>query len=223
MTESTSHGGSGYPSGLLIYRGAEADLIQGSWQGLEAVYKVRKPLRYRLPVLDDDIRRQRTLHEAEMIHQAKRAGVAAPYLYSVDLPSSTLVMEYVKGARLKDVISARAGRASSLFREFGSKVGLLHRAGIMHGDLTTANVVKSSRGLVFIDFGLSIRTERVEDHGVDIRLIKETLLGAHPEVAASAMEVLNRGYAGVVGPARSKAVFRQLLSIERRGRYARVT
>ena len=222
MTESTSPGGSEYPSGRLLYRGAEADVIRGDWQGLDAVYKVRKPLRYRLPVLDEEIRRQRTLHEAEMIHQAKGAGVAAPYLYEVDPPASTLVMEYVGGTRLKDVIASKAVGTDEVFSEFGRNVGLLHRAGIMHGDLTTANVVKRGDSLVFVDFGLSIRTERLEDHAVDLRLIKETLLGAHPQVAAAAMEALNRGYAGVLGPARSKAVFRQLLSIERRGRYARV-
>ena len=197
-------------------------MIRGDWQGLDAVYKVRKPLRYRLPVLDEEIRRQRTLHEAEMIHQAKGAGVAAPYLYEVDPPASTLVMEYVGGTRLKDVIASKAVGTDEVFSEFGRNVGLLHRAGIMHGDLTTANVVKRGDSLVFVDFGLSIRTERLEDHAVDLRLIKETLLGAHPQVAAAAMEALNRGYAGVLGPARSKAVFRQLLSIERRGRYARV-
>ncbi len=222
MTESTFPGGSEYPRGRLLYRGAEADVIQGEWQGLEAVYKVRKPLRYRLPVLDEEIRRQRTLHEAEMIHQAKLAGVAAPYLYDVDPPTSTLVMEYVEGSRLKDVVASNEV-TDGVFHEFGRNVGLLHRAGIMHGDLTTANVVQRGGGLVFIDFGLSIRTERVEDHAVDLRLIKETLLGAHSQVAAAAMEAMNSGYAGVLGPARSKAVFKQLLSIERRGRYARVT
>jgi TP53 regulating kinase and related kinases len=222
LTESTSPGGSEYPRGRLLYRGAEADVIQGDWQGLEAVYKVRNPLRYRLPVLDEEIRRQRTVHEAEMIHQAKNSGVSAPYLYDVDPPASTLVMEYVKGSRLKDVI-AKAEGTEEVFQEFGRNVGLLHRAGIMHGDLTTANVVRRNGALVFIDFGLSIRTERLEDHAVDLRLIKETLQGAHPEVAAPAMDAMNRGYAGVLGPARSRAVFRQLQSIERRGRYARVT
>ena len=70
MTKSTSHGGGRPREGRLLYRGAEADVIRGEWQGLDAVFKVRRPLRYRLPVLDEAIRRQRTLREAEMIHQA---------------------------------------------------------------------------------------------------------------------------------------------------------
>ena len=94
---------------------------------------------------------------------------------------------------------------------------------MMHGDLTTANVVRSGDRLVFIDFGLSVRTSRVEDHAVDLRLIKETMVGAHPDAASRALEALNRGYEGVLGPGRSRAVLRQLQRIERRGRYARVT
>ena len=223
MTESTSPGVIDRPRGRLLYRGAEADVIQGDWQGLEAIYKVRKPLRYRLPVLDEEIRRLRTLHEADMIHQAKSAGVAAPYINDIAKPSSTLDIALDRRTRLKDVVAQKGGGADGIFEEFGMNIGKLHRAGIMHGDLTTANVVMRNGRLVFIDFGLSIRTERLEDQAVDLRLIKETLQGAHPEVAAAAMEALNGGYAGVLGSARSKAVFRQLLNIERRGRYARVT
>lgn len=224
MTGSTSPGGNRPSSGRLLYRGAEAEVILGEWQGLEAVYKIRNPLPYRLPALDGAIRRQRTLREAEMIHQAKAAGVAAPFLYAVDVPSSTLVMEYVRGARVKDLIGASSKRETArVFHEFGRDAARLHATGIMHGDLTTANVVRRDGHLVFIDFGLSVRTHRLEDHAVDLRLIKETLGGAHPAVASAAMGALEAGYEVVAGPARSRAVLRQLRSIERRGRYARVT
>ncbi len=223
MTASTSLGVSEYPKGTLLYRGAEADVIRGDWQGLDAVFKVRKPLRYRLQVLDESIRRQRTVHEAEMIHLSKRAGVPSPFLYNVDVPRSTLVMEYVRGERVKDLVGSISGEElEGVFLEFGRDAARLHSAGIMHGDLTTANVVRKGRKLVFIDFGLSIRSTRLEDHAVDLRLIKETLVGAHFGVAVSALEALYRGYAEVVGPARSRAALRQLQSIERRGRYARV-
>ena len=197
-------------------------MMGGEWQGLPAVYKVRKPLAYRLPVLDEEIRRQRTVHEAEMIHQAKRAGVASPYLYDVDLPSSTMVMERVEGVRLKDLLESGTSGAEGVFRELGRSVGKLHAAGIMHGDLTTANAVVRGAELVLLDFGLSTRTAKVEDHAVDLRVIKETLAGAHPDAAASALEAFTKGYAATVGRSRAKAVLRQLSSIERRGRYARV-
>jgi Kae1-associated kinase Bud32 len=221
---STSPGGVEYPVGRLLYRGAEADVIRGRWQGLDAVFKVRKPLDYRLPILDDAIRRQRTIREAEMIHLAKRAGVTAPFLYNVDVSAATLVMEFVDGERVKDLINSNSRKTmDGFFFEFGSAVARLHSSGIMHGDLTTANVVLRDGSLVFVDFGLSLRTERLEDHAVDLRLIKETLAGAHPDIATAAFEGLYRGYAVVAGAVRSRAVLKQLQNIERRGRYARVT
>jgi TP53 regulating kinase-like protein len=132
-------------------------------------------------------------------------------------------MQFVKGVRVKDQLAYLSNsQLDGTFFEFGQDVARLHRFGIMHGDLTTANVVRGDLRLVFIDFGLSVRTARLEDHAVDLRLIKETLVGAHPEVSARALDALNRGYASVVGPARSRAVLKQLQNIERRGRYARV-
>jgi Kae1-associated kinase Bud32 len=223
LTGSTSPGATDLPAGRLIYKGAEADIIRGTWQGLDAVFKVRRPLTYRLPVLDDAIRRQRTLREADMIHLAKLAGVEAPFLFDVELPAATLVMEFVAGERVKDLVgSATQDEVATLFREFGRDVARLHAAGMMHGDLTTANVVRRDARLVFIDFGLAVHTTRVEDHAVDLRLIKETLVGAHPKIAVAALDALFAGYTEVAGRARSRAVMKQLLNIERRGRYARV-
>ena len=221
---SISLGVNSRPEVKLLYRGAEADIIRGEWQGLEAVFKVRKPLPYRLPVLDEAIRRQRTIHEAEMMHAAKIAGVRTPHLYSVDVPNSTIIMEFIPGERVKDLINELPKEdLKKLFTSFGHDVGSLHLAGIMHGDLTTANVVASNGGLVFIDFGLAVRASRIEDRAVDLRLIKETLVGAHSESASAAIGAVMDGYASVVGPAKFRSTIRQLQGIERRGRYARVT
>lgn len=218
-----SPGDADYASGKLIYRGAEADILLGEWQGLDVIYKVRKPLEYRLPILDEAIRHHRTLREAEMIHQAKKAGVDAPCLYYVDPVSATLVMEFVMGDRLRDLIGRiSSAELANVFLMFGKDVARLHESGIMHGDLTTANVVRRGGGLVFIDFGLSLRSERLEDHAVDIRLIKETLVGAHSDFSSAALEAFYRGYSTVVGQARFRQVLKQLQNIERRGRYARV-
>jgi TP53 regulating kinase and related kinases len=220
---STFHGAISEPHPGLLYRGAEADLVRGRWQGLDAVFKVRKPLTYRLQELDDEIRRQRTIREAEMLHLAKEAKVPAPYLYAVDVRGATLVMEYVDGERLRDrAKSSWSAELAGYFHEFGRDAALLHSAGIVHGDLTTANVVVRGGSLVFLDFGLSFRTTRLEDRAVDVRLIKETLTGAHPEISRQALEELLSGYREVVGEGMSRTVARQLRSIERRGRYARV-
>lgn len=223
MTQSRYLGGAELRAGRLVHKGAEADILLGRWCNRKAVYKVRRPLPYRLAVLDSTIRHQRTIHEAEMIHSAREAGVSTPFLYFVDPKGSTLVMEFVEGRRLKEV--AETGQRGAVLRHFeslGAQVARLHGAGLMHGDVTTANVIVRQGELVFIDFGLSTHSLRLEDHAVDLRLIKETLNGAHSAIAGPAVEALTRGYALVAGAPRSKAVMRQLKEIERRGRYARL-
>ena len=205
----------------LIYRGAEADLMLGEWAGTPAVYKFRKALPYRLPELDKTIRSQRTVHEAQMIHQARRAGVRTPYLYFVGQAEALLVMEHLSGERLKQSLD-RNRESLSEMASFGKVVGLLHRAGIMHGDLTTSNVIVNQGRLVLIDFGLSVFSQKVEDHAVDLRLIKETLNGAQSAISIRAFALLLEGYGDTVGGARLAAVRRKLAEIERRGRYARV-
>jgi len=208
--------------GELLYRGAEADVVRGKWRGIDAVYKVRTPLRYRHPLLDLSVRRQRTLREADMTHSAKKAGVYAPHIYDVDLQKFTIVMEYVRGWRLKELASSDISRALDLFEQLGRDAARLHSAGIMHGDLTTANVIGRDGKLVFLDFGLSLHSWRIEDHAVDLRLAKETITGAHASSAATALERLLGGYVGEAGESQGRRVLKQLQGIERRGRYARV-
>jgi TP53 regulating kinase and related kinases len=177
---------------------------------------------YRLGVLDRAIRAQRTLHEAEMMHRAKKAGVGSPYLYFIDLPGSTIIMEYLEGPRMKDSVSADGSVSRRLFRTLGSEMAKLHISGVMHGDLTTSNVIIRGDKLVFIDFGLAVSSTRLEDFAVDLRLVKETVAGAHSGVAEVALNSLLRGYREIVGESRFIATMKQLRAIERRGRYARV-
>lgn len=207
----------------LIYRGAEADLLLGTWAGETAVHKLRKPLSYRLEVLDRTIRSHRTLNEAHMIHDARSAGVRAPYLYFVDPPSALLVMEYIEGERMKTVLeNAPEETVVTLSRKLGEGVAAMHTGGIMHGDITTSNVIVRDGQLVFIDFGLSLHSSKLEDHAVDLRLIKETLTGAHSRIASVAFRELLEGYKTRVGEDRLEATKRKLSEIERRGRYAKV-
>lgn len=209
----------------LLYRGAEADVFRGDWCGLEAVYKTRKPLKYRLPELDELIRSQRTAREAQMIHQSRLAGVSTPHVYYVSPEEALLVMEFVDGERLKTLLLAdetSRWKVKELGKEFGKSIALLHKAEIMHGDLTTSNVIVNGGGMTLIDFGLAIHSSRLEDHAVDLRLIKETLTGAHNRVSKDFVESLLSGYSSVLGKKKTESAVRKLSEIERRGRYARV-
>jgi len=209
----------------LLYRGAEADVYRGDWCGLPAVYKMRKPLRYRLPELDKLIRSQRTTHEAQMIHHSKLAGVSAPHLYYLSPQDALLVMEFIGGKRLKTLLletSLPRGRVEALGEAFGRSVARLHAAGIMHGDLTTSNAIVNGGGIYLVDFGLAVHSAKLEDQAVDLRLIKETLTGAHYRVSRQFMRSLLSGYSTVLGRKRAGEATKKLAEIERRGRYARV-
>ena len=209
----------------LLYRGAEADVYRGDWCGLPAVYKVRKPLRYRLPELDKLIRSQRTTHEAQMIHLAKEAGVSAPDLYYLSPRDALLVMGFIEGKRLKTLLleeSLTKRKVEALGEEFGGSVARLHAAGIMHGDLTTSNAIVNGGGICLLDFGLAVHSAKLEDQAVDLRLIKETLTGAHYGVSKPFMRALLSGYSSVLGRKRAEAATKKLGEVERRGRYARV-
>jgi TP53 regulating kinase-like protein len=210
----------------LLYRGAEADVFQGEWCARPSIYKVRNPLPYRLPELDKLIRIQRTVHEAQMIHLSKVAGVSTSHLYYLSPPDALLVMEYLEGQRLKTLlldVGLKERWVEEIAEELGSSIGTLHAAGIMHGDLTTSNVIITDGDVVnLIDFGLAIHSQRLEDHAVDLRLIKETLVGAHNTVSKRFMQSLLSGYSSVLGSERTEAATKKLAEIERRGRYARV-
>jgi TP53 regulating kinase-like protein len=207
----------------LIYRGAEADILLGEWVGEKAVYKLRKPLPYRLEALDRAIRMQRTSHEAQMVNDAKLAGVNTPYLYCVNLKMALIVMQYIEGKRLKNILDrSTEDEVVAISHKFGEEIGKLHQAGIMHGDLTTSNTIICNEDLVFIDFGLSIHSFKLEDHAVDLRLIKEALNGAHSRISSSAFSSLMEGYGELVGGAKLVAIKKKLVEIERRGRYAKI-
>ena len=62
----------------LFKKGAEASLYLADWHGRKVVIKVRIPKRYRPEALDKQIRSYRTVHEPQLMHEAKAAGVPTP-------------------------------------------------------------------------------------------------------------------------------------------------
>ncbi len=87
----------------LLKKGAEASLFFAEWHGRKAVIKVRVPKLYRPKALDEQIRNYRTVHEPQLMHEAKAAGVPTPLIYMVNVPESTIVMEYIEGQQVKRV------------------------------------------------------------------------------------------------------------------------
>ncbi|MCD6461138.1 MAG: Kae1-associated serine/threonine protein kinase, partial [Thermoplasmata archaeon] len=130
---------------LRLYQGAEAVIDRVVWLGVDAVEKRRISKGYRHPVLDSMLRAQRTRAEARILWAARDAGVEVPRVLDVD-DSGLLVLEYVEGVRAKEWMETHRGEAAGFLRLVGRLVARLHRAGVVHGDLTTSNILVRSAG-----------------------------------------------------------------------------
>jgi TP53 regulating kinase and related kinases len=200
---------------ILVKKGAEADIYRTTWYGHKAILKSRIPKPYRHRFLDDEIRRGRTIHEANIISAAKVAGVESPFIYFVDPLRAEIIMEFIEGENAKDVIT------SQVCFEIGKYTALLHAKNIIHGDLTTSNFI-IGRKLVLLDFGLSYYSTRIEDRAVDIRLIKQVFSSAHVSMYEDAYKSFINGYSSITSENKINKILKNISEIEQRGRYARV-
>ena len=203
----------------LIKKGAEGDLYLTTWNKQKSILKIRKKKAYRNPLLDEKIRRQRTIREAQIIVEAKSFGIDTPLIYLVDIKNCSIVMQYIEGALVRDLPDSKLVRCCN---KIGHIVGTLHKNGIMHGDLTTSNFILSKNKLVAIDFGLANKTSKPEDHAIDLRLLKEILGSAHVHIMKKTWASFLSGYKAIVGPTRLAQVTNLVSIIESRGRYATV-
>jgi len=203
----------------LIKKGAEADIYQTKWQNSKAILKIRKIKNYRNSILDSKIRKQRTIKESQILSLVKSFGVPTPLVYFVDLKQSLIIMQEIPGKVIYDLPESKI---IELSKEIGKLVGMLHKNGIMHGDLTTSNFILFQNTVFVIDFGLSQNTIKSEDHAVDLRLIKEILNSAHAKIMKPAWKNFLFGYKSIVGNANYIKITKLVLDIESRGRYAEV-
>src|SRR5437867_12728329 len=135
--------------------------------------KHRVPKAYRLEALDDELRRFRIRHEARLMAEARAAGVVVPILYDVNLVENKMIMEFIDGPTAKDVLDQGGPAAAEVARAMGQIVGRLHRAGIIHGDLATSNMIIRNGRIVMIDFSLGGKEGGVEARVGQLHLLKE--------------------------------------------------
>lgn len=213
------------PSGSqLLRRGAEAILYRRKWHDLDVVVKQRVVKCYRVPSLDLKIREFRTIHESGLLHEAKKSGVMTPLVYSVDLGSTSIIMEFVSGDRLKDVLNRLdPSELDKLMERLGVLVGRLHRAGIVHGDLTTSNMILTHSGeICLLDFGLGEHSTELEARGVDLHILKTVFFSSHYLIADRCFGSAVNGYRKEMDREEADAVLRRTDQIGRRGRYVSV-
>jgi TP53 regulating kinase and related kinases len=186
-------------------RGAEAvvELLP------DCAIKTRVPKGYRVKEMDERLRSERTRAEAKIMSESRRLGIPTPVVY--DVRQSALVMERIDGRPMKEIITPR------LSREIGVLVGRLHRGGLIHGDLTTSNMIVKGEMIYLIDFGLSFWDATIEARGVDVHVYYQTLVSSH-EDHEELMAAFAEGYRSSF-PEVAEDVIRRVKEIEYRGRY----
>lgn len=205
---------------ILLRKGAEACLYRDSYMGFQVIRKQRVPKPYRHAKLDEEIRVGRTLLEGRLLSDAKKSGVPTPALFQIDAETATIIMEYIDGTTLRDSIASLSNsRIAEIFEHLGGYVARMHNSGIVHGDLTTSNViVENGDRLSIIDFGLGEFSSELEAQGVDLHLLLRTLESSHIDVLAESWKPFRKGYRHNYDN-NTDQVLEKVREIRRRGRY----
>ncbi|XP_009410994.2 uncharacterized protein LOC135679562 isoform X2 [Musa acuminata AAA Group] len=172
--------------GVLVKQGAEARVFESNFVGRRSIIKERFSKKYRHPLLDSKLTLKR-LNEARCMTKARRLGVPTPALYGVDPLLHTLTFEYVDGLSVKEILldfgsnGVNEERLDDIATQIGNAVGKLHDGGLIHGDLTTSNMIikRDNNRLVLIDFGLSFTSTLPEDKAVDLYVLERALVSMH--------------------------------------------
>ncbi|WP_423791958.1 bifunctional N(6)-L-threonylcarbamoyladenine synthase/serine/threonine protein kinase [Methanocaldococcus indicus] len=160
----------------LIGKGAEANIRKEKYLDYyDVVIKERIKKSYRHKDLDERLRKGRTNREAKLLALVKDLDVKTPYVFDVDLENKKMVIEYIKGKVLKDIIE----KDIELAYKLGKVIGTLHKNNIVHNDLTTSNVIVKDNQLYIIDFGLAKITDIDEDKAIDLIVFKKALQSTH--------------------------------------------
>lgn len=199
-----------------LSQGAEATITLSN----NKVIKNRLLKKYRLKELDEKIRKSRTKREAKILEKAKSFGVNVPNLlfpHSSEDPFA-IILEFIKGDKLSEKLNSyKKEKQSFVMQQLGKQVALLHKNDIIHGDLTTSNVILSNYKIFIIDFGLGFISKRLEDKAVDLHLIKQALEAKHFQNWEFLFKEFEKGYKKDFKE--SKKVLEQLKKVESRGRY----
>lgn len=200
----------------LIAKGAESNIVKSSYLGRDAVLKNRVSKNYRILEIDNKIRKARTKLEAKLLSDVKKAGVVTPILYDVDLHDKTILMEEIKGDLVKDIIN------EDLAYEIGENIAKFHNLNIIHGDITSSNMmVNDENQLVFIDFGLGRYSDLFEDKAVDLLVLKKSLQSIDYNTAIKIFDKVLEGYADEYNDdsLNREQIIKKINEIESRGRY----
>ena len=204
----------------LISKGAEANIYKSE----NKVLKDRIPKSYRHPKIDKMLRKRRTKSEVKLIEKASQL-IPVPKILVISSNKSyketqhdnyKITMSYIKGKKLSESLENLDYK--KVCKQIGINISKLHDSDIIHGDLTTSNMILclQTKKVYFIDFGLGFHSHRIEDKAVDLHLIKEALEARHPTIFQTAFKSILAGYKSSKN---YQKTIKQLEKVEKRGRY----
>lgn len=196
----------------ILQRGAEAlILLDGN-----KIIKRRVKKSYRLNEIDEEIRKLRTRSEAKLLLKASRV-IDIPEIKNVDEKSKEIYMEFLEGKKLSEYLdSFSLKEEKKICRIIGKNIAKLHDADIIHGDLTTSNMILKDGKVFFIDFGLGFSSHKIEDKAVDLHLLRQALEAKHFRNWQALFAEVQKGYSASKN---SGIVWEQFKKVEKRGRY----
>ena len=188
----------------------------------KVLMKKRIQKNYRIEEIDSYLRKIRTKGEAKLLSEAKSCGVKTPAVYDINKHENAIIMEIVKGTPLKKIFQDLTKSTNSdssienLCEKIGKNIAKLHNCNIIHGDLTSSNMILQNDDIFFIDFGLGKISSLVEDKGVDLLVFKKAVSGIHYNISNKCFKSMLKGYQDAYD---YTDVLAKLMEIEGRRRY----
>lgn len=174
----------------LFKQGAEGRLYKSTFDGKLCLIKERFVKSYRHLELDTSLTKSRIKAESKTVKRCEDAGILVPKIFKVDLNERKIYLEYFdKSLTAKQYIEDFANKEGEanleeLATRIGEIIGKMHKVNIIHGDLTTSNILLNPKeneeyDLIMIDFGLSSYSTSTEDKAVDLYVLERALLSTH--------------------------------------------
>jgi TP53 regulating kinase-like protein len=197
----------------ILSRGAEAVIYLSGGK----VIKKRLKKDYRIPELDKKITKRRTKAETKLLKKASEV-IKSPAPEKTN-KENEIIIPFIEGDKLSEKLNSYNNKKQlEVMKKIGLEVGKLHKEGIVHGDLTTSNMILKEKEIYIIDFGLGSFNGKYEQKGVDVHLLKEALEAKHFQNYKKLFLAFKSGYKSI-DKNEAKKVFERLEAIEKRGRY----
>jgi Kae1-associated kinase Bud32 len=170
----------------IIKQGAEAILYKED--GFLIKERIKKS--YRIEEIDDKLRKFRTRREGKLLQKTENS----PKVFEVNDKAMKIKMEFIDGELVKDILDdLRKDKRNDLLKNIGKDIAKMHDNNIIHGDLTTSNMILKDK-VYFVDFGLGFDSLRVEDKAVDLHLFRQALESKHHKHFEESFHSLLKGY-----------------------------